>query len=270
MKYFFFLTSFFLTTISFLCGEIIETNKFQEIIHYIHPETLVVVDIDDTLLIPSQTLGTDVWFSSRLEHYQQIKKDRLLALDRALADWEAVRHLTNVRIVEEGTDQIIYEMQKNNTALMGLTAQGLALATRTIMQLQSLSIDLSKTAPSSHDYYFMNGRTGALYRQGILFASGTSKGEALVKFFDAIGYSPKCVVFVDDRKSNLEDVKKSVESRGIRFIGLRYSYSDARVAAFCRDIADVQWTHSTLDHLLSDEEASLLLNLTLKQECSEV
>jgi len=47
----------------------------------------------------------------------------------------------------------------------------------------------------------------------------------------------------------------------MKFIGLRYSYSDQRVANFCKEIAEIQWTHSTFDHLLSDEEASALLNL---------
>ena len=57
------------------------------------------------------------------------------------------------------------------------------------------------------------------------------------------------------------DVEKSTNARNINFTGLRYSYSDQRVASFCREIAEIQWTHSTFDHLLSDEEAFVLLNL---------
>jgi len=244
--------------------KIIETKNFKEIVQHIHPETLVVVDIDDTLLIPVQTLGTDAWFLSRLDHHLQIKKDRFLALDRALAEWEAIRHITNVKIVEEGTDEIINEMQKSNTVMMGLTTQGLALATRTVIQLKSLLIDLSKTAPSAQDCYFINGQNGVLYRQGVLFTSGTSKGEALIKFLDTINYHPKYIVFINDKKTHLQDVEKSVELRNMNFIGLRYSYSDQRVANFCKEIAEIQWTHSTFDHLLSDEEASALLNLDKK------
>ncbi len=258
MKGYFLLICFSLA--SYLNGEIIETKNFKEITHHIHPETLVILDIDDTLLVPVQTLGTDAWFLSRLDHHFQLKKDHFLALDQALAEWEAIRHITNVKIVEEGTEEIINDMQKENIVIMGLTTQGLALATRTVVQLKSLSIDLSKTAPSDQDSYFINGQNGVLYRQGILFTSGTSKGEALIKLLDMINYHPKDVVFINDKKNNLQDVEKSVELRNMHFIGLRYSYSDQRVANFNQEIAEIQWTHSTFDHLLSDEEASVLLN----------
>jgi hypothetical protein len=197
MKRFLLLICLSLATICYLHGEIIETKKFKEIIPYIHPQTLVIVDIDDTLLIPVQTLGTDVWFLSRLDHHFQIKKDRFLALDRALAEWEAIRHITDVKLVEEGTDEIIKDIQKDNIVMIGLTTQGLTLATRTVIQLKSLSIDLSKTAPSAQDSYFINGQNGVLYQQGILFTSGTSKGEALIKFLDIINYHPKYIIFIN-------------------------------------------------------------------------
>lgn len=248
-------------SLSFLQGEIIETAHFKEITNHVHPDTLVILDIDDTLLIPAQTLGSDVWFISRLNQHLQTKKDYHLALDRALAEWEAIRHITDVKIVEEGIQEIIDSMQKNQVVMMGLTTQGLALATRTAVQLKSLSIDLTKTAPSHDEHFFINGPTGVLFRKGILFTSGTAKGEALIKLLDTIHYTPKHIVFINDKKTHLHDVERSVEARNIHFTGLRYSYSDERVANFCKELADVQWRHSTLEHLLSDEEAATLLNM---------
>lgn len=259
MKRIYFLICLFLGSFFSLFSEIIETKNFKEIIKYIQPETLVLVDIDDTILLPVQTLGTDVWFLSRLDHHLQEVKERSLALELALAEWEAVRHLTSVKVVEEGTNEVIDDMQNKNIVIMGLTTQGLALATRTVIQLKSLSIDLSKTAPSTQDCYFINGSHGVLYRNGILFTSGSCKGEALFKFLDTINYYPKHIVFINDKKTHLEDIGKSAELRKVDFLGLRYSYSDFRVANFSKDIADIQWKHSTFDHLLSDEEASALL-----------
>jgi orotate phosphoribosyltransferase len=246
----------FFTSFSSLYGEIFEAKNFKEIANYIQPDTLVLLDIDDTLMIPVQTLGTDAWFMSLLNDHINRGMEYSLALDKSLAHWEAVRHITHMKIVEEGTDRIIHEMQKNHIVVMGLTTQGLALATRTVVQLNSLSMDLSKTAPSSKDNYFMNGKQGVLYRKGILFTAGTAKGEALVKFLDSINYRPKHIVFINDKKTHLQDVEKDVQLRNITFTGLRYSYSDERVAHFSKKIADIQWTHSTFDHVLSDEEAS--------------
>jgi len=222
---------YFFTIYSTLFSEIFEVKHFSEITRYILPETLVLLDIDDTLLIPTQTLGTDVWFIYRLKHYQAQENDWLLALDKALADWEAIRHLTQVKIVEEGTDKIISQLQKNHVTVMGLTTQGLALATRTIHQLNSLHIDLLKTAPSHEDHYFMN-QQGVLYRQGILFTSGTVKGMALLKLLDKIDYRPRHIVFINDKEAHLRDVEKSVLAKGMDFIGLRYAYCDERVSHF--------------------------------------
>ena len=46
----------FITTISLCFGKIIETKNFSEIYDHIDKNTLIVLDIDDTLLIPTQNL----------------------------------------------------------------------------------------------------------------------------------------------------------------------------------------------------------------------
>ena len=45
-----------------LGGKIVEVAHFKEVLDHIKPSTLLVVDIDDTLLVPVQSLGTDAWF----------------------------------------------------------------------------------------------------------------------------------------------------------------------------------------------------------------
>jgi len=234
--------------------EIIEVKHFVELKEHVDSETLVLLDIDDTLLLPTQTLGTDIWFQYRCKQHQEWGLSKNAALQKALAEWEAIRHLTNVQIVEPGTDQIVQSLQEQRISVMGLTTQGLALATRTVQQLRGLNIDLIKTAPSNQDHYFMNGH-GVLYRQGVLFTSGTEKGQALLHFFEITGYWPKRVVFINDKATHLADVDGALAEAGIEFLGLRYSYGDARVAQFSAEIADIEWIHSTLGHLLSDEEA---------------
>lgn len=232
-----------------LFSQIIETEHFNEIVQYVQEDTLVLLDIDDTLLIPAQTLGTDVWFCARLKQK---------GFDRALAEWEAIRLLTKVKVVEEGTQEIIAELQNKNIPVMCLTTQGLALATCTINQLHSLNIDVSKTAPSKEDHYFIN-RHGNLYRQGVLFTSGTPKGKSLLKLLDAMQYFPKRIVFINDKATHLKDVEGDAEAAGYEFIGLRYSFSDKRVGEYNPEIADIQWNHSTLGRILSDEEAKTRL-----------
>lgn len=239
-------------------GTIIETPRFQEIISHVTPKTLVVLDIDDTLLIPNQTLGSDVWFLHRIKQHEQKGMPRSEAFSKALAEWESIRHLTQVKLVEEGTDKIIANLQAKGVACMGLTTQGLALATRTVEQLKSLNIDLSKSCPSKEDCYFINEH-GVLFRHGILFTSGTPKGQALLTLLEKVGYTPEHILFINDKATHLKDVEQAVEAAKLTFTGLRYSYSDKRVSEFRPEIAEVQWKHSSFDRLLSDKEAEALL-----------
>jgi Protein of unknown function (DUF2608). len=191
-------------------------------------------------------------------------KDSPDPLEATLAQWEAIRHLTRMQTVEKDTAQIVEGLQKKMYTVMGLTTQGLALATRTVEQLLDNQIDLSKTAPSKEDIYLMNGR-GVLYRHGIFFTSGTAKGPALEKLLKAMNYRPKKIVFINDKESHLLDVAQSAKKLKLEFVGLRYSYSDERVANFSPELAEIEFQHSTLSHLLSDEEAQNLLEEQLHE-----
>lgn len=253
-----------------LFGKIIETPHFKEISHYLEPNTLVVLDIDDTLLIPSQTLGTDVWFLHRVKQLEAANIDKKRAFEKALAEWEAIRQLTDVSIVEEGTEGVISDLQKASIPVMGLTTQGLALATRTVQQLQSLGIDLLQTAPAKEDFYFFNtsnaqsiDKHGVLYRHGILFTSGTHKGRALLTALKNAGVTPQHIIFINDKEKHLKEVEETLEGEaaelGIKFTGLRYSFGDERVAKFNPALTDIQWKHSSFEHILSDSEAEALL-----------
>lgn len=246
-----------ITTACPIFAQIIETAHFQELMNHATPGALIILDIDDTLLIPVQMLGCDEWFTLRFKTLEASGLPYKKALDRALAEWEAVRHLTKMEIVEQGSEQIVQQLQQGFT-VMGLTTQGLALATRTVEQLKLVNIDLFKAAPSPVDHYFINGH-GVLYRKGILFTAGTPKGPALVKLLDTIGLKPKKIVFINDKTTHLADVEGAVEKCGIEFVGLRYSYSDARKARFSPELATVQFALSTLEHFLSDDEARELL-----------
>lgn len=238
---------------SLFSSEIIETKHFKEILDHTTPDTLIVLDIDDTLLIPIQMLGCDEWFCYRLKQLRQEGLDPSAALERSLAEWEGIRHLTKMEIVEPGTEEVVQTLQTRGLTVMGLTTQGIALATRTVLQLKEHYIDLTKTAPSQQDHFFTIANHGVLYRHGILFTSGQPKGVALFKLCDAVGLTPKRILFINDKGTHLVDVEKTANERGVEFIGLRYAYSDARKAAFSPLIADRQF--EPFRQIMSDEEA---------------
>lgn len=244
-----------LAAISQLHSAIIEVEHFQEVPLHVKKETLVIFDIDDTLLIPVQMLGCDEWYLHRLKQGQRAGLSAHAAFEKALNEWEAIRFLTKMEIVEPESDKIVHSLQDQNYCVMGLTTQGLALATKTVQQLKENRFDLSLTAPSKEDHYFSIGGHGVLYRRGILFTSGTSKGESLFALLDKLEIKPERIVFLNDKASHIKDIEQVAEKRGVEFLGLRYAYSDSRKKAFSPEIADFEWDHSLVSHLLSDEEA---------------
>lgn len=240
---------------AFVHAEILECGQFEKIHNYIGKGTLILFDIDDTLIVPKQMLGSDEWFGHRCRFYREKGLEQGKALEKALAEWEAIRHITEMELVEEGAVQIIKELQEKGVRCMGFTTQGLALATRTAQQLQSFGIDLKKSIPFQDDCYLEVDNHGVLFRNGIFFTSGTNKGKAFFALCDKMGYTPRRILFINDKYSHLRELEKVAEERNVNFIGLRYGYSDSRKKNFSWEIADMQFSESSFAHILSDSEA---------------
>jgi hypothetical protein len=240
---------------TFLFSSIKEIAYFTELKESITSDALVLIDIDDTLIIPTQMLGSDTWFERRIKKYQSDGNDFQIALEKALSEWEAIQHLSRMELVEPDICDVVSQIQKRGIALMGITARGLALATRSVIQLRDLQIDLNQTSPHGKDCCFpVQGHT-VLYREGILFTSGKSKGESFFQFCDSIGKTPTRIVAIDDKVTHLQSLEKEAHKRGVEFIGLRYGFSDQKKSSYSQEIADYQISHSTLLHLVTDDEA---------------
>lgn len=238
-----------------LFGKIVEVFHFEELKRYLEPDTLVVLDIDNTLIAPIQEVGSDQWFNHRRDWYGLQGYSSAQSLEKALVEWEAVQNITQVMTPETTTAQKVREIQDRFT-VMGLTTRGLALATRTVYQLKDVGIDLSTDSLSGNDIPLLNPQA-ILFRKGILFTSGTHKGKAILKLFEEVNYSPKRIVFINDKATNLREVEVACEEKQIPFVGLRYGYLDEKVKAFRSDVARIQFEQFKM--ILSDKEALNLI-----------
>lgn len=225
-----------------LFANIVEIKSFREVEKFTRPDSLVILDLDNTVYEPVQEYGNDQWFCHRVKE---------VGLEPALLEWMAVQNLTNVRTCEEKTPSYIEALQTKYKT-MGLTTRGLGLSVCTLDQLRRLSVDLTKSAPSNDEIYVYNGR-GVLYRGGVLFTAGTHKGKAFLKFLKEVGYSPKHVVFVNDKQDHIEQLLESLVEANIPHVGLRYGALDERVANYDHEIAELQ--KKNFGRILTDEEA---------------
>src|SRR5690606_11378819 len=122
---------------------------------------------------------------------------------------------------------------------------------------EAVKIDLSATAPTNEELFFMNER-GVLYRGGILFTAATHKGRALKKFLGLSGHKTAAILFINDQRSHLQPVAATCEEDGVPFKGLRYGFLDEKVKNFRKQIAEVQFYF--FGHILSDEAAERILH----------
>ncbi|MBF8262517.1 MAG: putative rane protein [Parachlamydiales bacterium] len=239
-----------------LDAEIFQIKSIEETSEHLQEDTLVIFDLDNTVMEPMQTLGSDQWFAYRINEYRQQGCSDQDALKATIAEYVAIQNVTKMRLVEPSTFQVIEKLQKNHVPMIGLTTRSLVLVPKTIEQLNSIGVDFSKTTPVQMDMFFENDRY-IQFQQGILFTSGTSKGAALLRLVHESGYQPKRILFVDDKMSHLQDVEKVCSACCIEFVGFRYGYLDEKTKSLRTEIARKQL--ELFGKLLSDEEAVTLL-----------
>ena len=254
MKILFFSISLFIC--SSIGAKIIEIKYFNESIPYLIQDTLFILDIDDTLLVPKQMLGSDMWFEDRIRQQEGLSFTE--AFEKTLNEWEGIRHFIQMQVVEPGMQKTIENLQKKEYPIIGLSTQSLTLSKVTFHHLINNQIDLRVTAPKK-SYYFQNENKNVLYVNGILFTSGTSKGKALFQLLEKTKQRFKRIVFMNDKASHLVDIEQEADKNQVEFIGLRYGYSDFRKKDFDSRIANIQWNQSGFTQILSDEEAKALL-----------
>ena len=248
--------SFVLFSAYTLQGEIIETKDIYDLPKYLEKDMLVIFDIDNTLIEPVQEVGSDQWFKSRIDKYEFQNYSSSVALELALKEWRAVQYLTNVKVLQKGTAEMVADLQSKGIPAMGLTTRGMEMCVRAIEQLESVKIDLSKTAPSKQEAYFFNER-GVFFTEGVLFTQNTHKGEALRKYLASIDYRPSSILFINDKLSDIKSVEQMCNEDSIKFIGIRYGRVDEKVKNPRHHIAEAQW--KMFGHILSDEAAETML-----------
>lgn len=219
-------------------AEIRETSSMAEALSYAGPNTLVVLDLDNTVMETAQMLGSDPFFGLLVDaaHGLGIQGDD--AIQWALERNGLVQPESRVRPVEAQTPEWIQELQARGVRVMGLTSRPGLWAHRTIRQVESLGISLRVTAPIIESSALPSGQM----QEGIFFLNpGKAKGPAMIEFLHLLGSSPESIVFVDDKASHTKSMEAALSSSTIPHTSFRYGAADERVRAFNPEIARCQW-----------------------------
>lgn len=247
---------------SILISYIVETSQFHDILahlEYAAPDkTLVVFDIDNTLLEASQHLGSVAWADYLISNMKSKGIDHKKAQEIENVFWMIVHPHIQVQAVDPNTSQVIQEIQNRTITILGLTARTPDEFGYTFKQLRSIGIDLTnqKQLPLSDQQILLDAR--ASYQEGVLFSTPyNKKSEVLYAFLENNHIEPECIIFVDDKHHHVVDVQRASEDRGLKFIGIRFSGADKQFINFNPAIAEIQW--GVFPTIISDQEALEML-----------
>lgn len=202
---------------------------------YKDEDILCAFDIDGTLLqtdfpaayIPNIMQHLDVYRALTRRHKQ---------VDPTLAYMHALK--LPQRLVEEDSLKLIQYLKERNIKTIAFTATLTGpfedcqrAENMRYAQLKQYGINFENTF-AEKDLRLTNcpayrSNYPSFYR-GILSSNGeqgtTTKGTVLCAFLKTIGWTPKCIVLIDDHVKNLDDAKKSLRAQypQTQFVGIEY------------------------------------------------
>lgn len=210
-------------------AEVREIKSMAEIVSEIRPTTLLVFDLDNTLVEPVGNIGSDQWYDYLLTAYRRDGLDADAAEKKAAETWTRTLGQVAVKPVEALTPLLVREEQKRGLKILALTARGPEDAAATFSQLQAVGLDLASSAVSKDD---LRLPPAGLYRRGVYFVGDGDKGKALLALLEKVGLRPTRVVFVDDKPHHARNVDAALTGAGIPCVAFRYGAADEKVRMF--------------------------------------
>lgn len=248
----------FLSLSHSLSAKIVETCYFDDIFAEIDQQTLVLVDIDDTLINTTSMLGNTSWWN----YFVSKIKNAHLPLEVVRPDINEVirKILFNVPmgLIESHIANSIKKLQTQGISVFALTGRSMKADYLnrpdlfTHETLNNLGIDFAITSvPEYHD-----AKTCPFFSYGIIFTDHQNKGPFLKEFLSSMDFCPKKVVFIDDNLIQMKSVEDTLALMGIPFVGFRYGRLDKIHRSFDPLLVNIQLEALIKDDLvLSDEEA---------------
>ncbi len=220
--------------------EIVQTNTIADVLKYADADTLVVFDLNDTLMSTSISLGGDVWAKKLLTTHTSSGMSKAEALDRLVPFWHQVLLKAPVTPVEPNTPLVLRELQMRGCKMLGLTARYVEMAYATIDQLRSIYIDFGDN-PIARDDFAVRAAYPSKFINGVVFAGLLNdKAEVLVQFLKQNPGEFSKLVFVDDKKKNVDGMINAARALNKPYVGIWYGAAEANARDVDPNIAKVQ------------------------------
>lgn len=197
-------------------------NVFEIIQRYKTDETLLLIDVDQTLLEPTGLVGTGMWCNLiRTNAFEKYHHQETAIKAEAEARL-MVAPLLTYQCIEPETAHLVNQLQQQKINILAFTARDPLLADHTRADLASCNINFTKQIPLSLTK--CDSLTHCM-KYGIIFCkSQCSKGIALADLLRNNHCLYTTIMFVDDAIHNLQNAQEELEKHNpdLPFIGIHY------------------------------------------------
>lgn len=184
-----------------------ESENIRTLLNYLRFDTSVILfDLDNTVMRPHGYLGSDQWFMRLFELTSQYTENKQACSALVLAIYYEVQHHIAMRAVESIVIKLIAMFHDIGYRVFAITARGGDIESTTWKQLNAIGIDFDE----------------------VIFCAGQSKGAVLEDRIQWMEQPWKKVVMIDDKAQNLREVDNVLSGHNIEFKGLRYSKMDQK------------------------------------------
>lgn len=213
---------------------VIEIRSLAQVINYLKRDSLLLVDIDDTLIRatgPKYECPNAIFRKLMSDFPARYTKDKKFMSYFNQNYLDIVKQF-NQAVLEANWTDIEFSSSHFNKwkdrcdSVVGITARGRELAKVTEQTLRQNHIYFEKHNSLIYDQNadpLANGRTGLSPTRNILYCGGHDKGDVLFNYlaFGFLSCHPG-IVMVDDSMTGLKQVEKVCNDFSIPFIGLHY------------------------------------------------
>lgn len=249
----FLILTLFNSTVS---AKIIETSDISDIHYSIEKNTLVLFDIDDTIMDAVIDLSSGGWIEYFWVTAHTHIPEKMEIVEKMM--WHATLHIP-VAPIDTYIPKLIVKLQNSADVLtLAFTARDGTLTDDTkenitALQLKTLGIDFSKSNfPKQFNAH-------SSFQQGIIFSASEPKGPHLKEVLKAADHLPAKIVFVDDKFRQVQSVDLAMAEMGIPCDCYWYRRAEQKRKDFDPILALIQYEYFIChDILLSNAEAGAL------------
>lgn len=251
-----------------LCATIITSHSFAPfftVCEDFTEKSLVIFDVDRVLIEPRDAImrlaNQRMLWELRHKYGAHLTSDQMADISSIVSLQESTALVDPLAIA------FINHIKQRNIPIIGLTATSTgsfgkipSVPDWRIDDLARFGISFSTSFESQPPFALtqLNEKgISPIFKNGILFTGGYSKGDVLEAFLDSVGFIPDKVLFADDLLYNLVSVESSLADMGTKHV-LAFHYLGADKIPNTIDPEVAEFQIKTLleqEQWLSDDEA---------------